>query len=150
MNEIDPIQLINDLPREITSTIFNYYEGATKYRIFKTLEDYKNLACYLSLVVLPDGTLASGSDDYTIKIWDVKTGKRIKTLCGHTSWIRSLAVLSDGSLVSGSDDYTIKIWDVKTGKRIKTLNGHTRCIRSLVVLPDGTLASGSHDNTIKI
>jgi WD40 repeat protein len=56
----------------------------------------------LSLAVLPDGSLASGSDDTKIKIWDTMKGIEIKTLNGHTSSVLSLAVLPDGSLASGS------------------------------------------------
>ena len=48
-----------------------------------------------SLVVLSDGTLASGSNDNTIKLWDYSTGYLIKTLIGHTRWVTSLVLLSD-------------------------------------------------------
>jgi len=64
------------------------------------------------LAVLPDYTLASGSFDHTIKIWDVKSGKCIKTLEGHTDYVNSLAVLPDDTLASGSDDCNIKIWNI--------------------------------------
>ncbi|MDB9449019.1 NACHT and WD repeat domain-containing protein, partial [Dolichospermum circinale] len=61
--------------------------------------------------------LASGSDDKTIKIWDVTTGKVLNTLKGHDSWVYSVGFSRDGKqLASGSDDKTIKIWDVTTGK----------------------------------
>ena len=68
----------------------------------------------LSFAVLPDGSLASGSWDKTIKIWDTIKGIEIKSLTGHTSEVLSLAVLPDGSLASGSADTRIKIWDKKT------------------------------------
>ncbi len=60
-----------------------------------------------SLAVLPDGSLASGSYDAKIKIWDTIKGIEIKTLTGYTDWVRSLAVLPDGFLVSCSDDKKI-------------------------------------------
>ena len=66
----------------------------------------------LSLVYLPDGLLASGSDDKTIKIWNIETGMCIKTLEGHEEWVRSLVYLPGGLLASGSADKTIKIWKV--------------------------------------
>ena len=65
----------------------------------------------MSLAVLPDGTLASGSWDNTIKIWNTTTGDIIRTLTGHSDWVRTLAVLPDGTLASGSTDTTIKIWN---------------------------------------
>jgi WD40 repeat protein len=67
-----------------------------------------------SLAVLPDGSLASCSDDTRIKIWDTIKGIEIKTLTGHTNSVYSLAFLPDGSLASGSYDTRIKIWDKKT------------------------------------
>ncbi len=72
-----------------------------------------------SLAVLQDGSLASGSYDNTIRIWDTKTSQSIKLLNGHSYSVYSLAVLKDGSLASGSGDKTIRIWDTKTGQSIK-------------------------------
>ena len=100
----------------------------------------------------PDGkTLASGSDDNTIKFWDVTTGREIRTLKGHSSVVLSVSFSPDGkTLASGSSDKTIKLWDVTTGREINTLKGHNAEV-SVNFSPDGkTLASGSRDNTIKL
>jgi len=71
----------------------------------------------------PDGkTLASGSGDNTIKLWNVANGKNTVTLTGHTKFVSSVAFSPDGrTLASGSRDTTVKLWDVATGKNTATL-----------------------------
>jgi serine/threonine protein kinase len=57
------------------------------------------------------GTMASGSWDNTIKIWELNAGNEICTLNEHSNYVRSIAFSPDGqTLVSASDDDTIKIW----------------------------------------
>ena len=67
-----------------------------------------------SLAVLPNGHLASGSDDKTIKIWNPTDGSVIRTLSGHSSEVLALAVLPNGHLASGSY-LDIKIWNTNEG-----------------------------------
>jgi WD40 repeat protein len=76
----------------------------------------------LTLAFSPDGkTLASGSYDTTIKLWDVASGKNIATLTGHSDWVCSVAFSPDGkTLASGSDDKTGKLWNLASGKSVIT------------------------------
>ncbi|MBS0017827.1 MAG: GUN4 domain-containing protein [Arthrospira sp. SH-MAG29] len=117
----------------------------------KTLMGHSNSV--YSVAFSPDNqTLASGSSDKTIKLWDVTTGKLRETLTGHSDWVSSVAFSRDGqTLCSGSGDNTIKLWDVTTGKLRETLTGHPDWVRSVAFSRDGqTLASGSFDKTIKL
>jgi WD40 repeat protein len=112
-----------------------------------------------SLAISPDGQLlASGSDDKTIKLWDLNRGRELRTLKEHTRPVYSVAISPDGLiLASGSDDKTIKLWQLATGKRFATLSlgnwfsGHSGCVYSVTFSPDGrTLASLSSGGTIKL
>ena len=71
----------------------------------------------------PDGTtLASGSADKTIKLWNANTGECLRTLEGHGDHVRTVAFSPDGApLASGSDDATIKLWNANTGECLRTL-----------------------------
>ena len=66
----------------------------------------------------PDGTtLASGSRDSTVKLWDVATHTNIATLEGHRGDVNSVSFSPDGTLLaSGSYDNTVKLWDVAETK----------------------------------
>ena len=66
-----------------------------------------------------DEYIASGSYDFTVKIWDTKTGKEMQVLYGHSAWVRKVCFSKNGEfLASGSSDKTIKIWTkIKNDKK---------------------------------
>jgi len=109
-----------------------------------------------AIAIRPDGQiLASGSQDATIKLWHLETGKLIctfsdqLTLGAHTDEIWSLAFSADGNtLVSSSRDGKIKLWDLRTRDRPRTL----KCYANQVAMnPDGlTLASTNWQGQIKL
>ncbi|GBU26853.1 hypothetical protein R84B8_00368 [Treponema sp. R8-4-B8] len=106
-----------------------------------------------SVAISPDGkTVVSGSDDGTIKLWDLVTSREIRTLSGHSSAVESVMFSPDSkTVVSGSSDNTIKLWDAVTGREIRTLSGHSRFVEFVVFSPDGkNVVSGSWDETIKL
>ncbi|CAD8158478.1 unnamed protein product [Paramecium pentaurelia] len=97
-------------------------------------------------------TLASGSSDQSILIWDVKTGQQKAELDGHSNDVNSVCFSPDGNtLASGSVDKSIRLWDVKTGQQRAELDGHLSYVYSVCFSPDGnTLASGSVDMSIRL
>ncbi|MBD2356142.1 serine/threonine protein kinase [Tolypothrix sp. FACHB-123] len=106
-----------------------------------------------SVAFAKDGKiLASGSDDNTIKLWNLASKTEIRTLKGHSQWIWTVAFSPDGkTLASGSADRNIKLWNVSTGEEIRTLKGHKDGIASVAFSPDGNiLATASLDKTIKL
>jgi WD40 repeat protein/DNA-binding XRE family transcriptional regulator len=101
----------------------------------------------------PDGALlASGGEDQTAKIWDVRSGQELRTISGHNSALTRVTFTADGAqLVTGDVDGVVKVWDVATGRALHSLGGHTVWIADLAISPDGTwLATASADDGVKI
>ena len=124
--------------------------------------------------------ICSGSDDKTVKVWDVNEvrlhtsparhkeevvvgdlnsrlsnvaqGEALKTLQGHTNYIMCVNFNPQSNLiVSGSFDETVRIWDVKTGRCIKTLPAHSDPVSACCFNRDGTLiASSSYDGLCRV
>jgi len=76
----------------------------------------EHIDCVRSVAFSPDGTsLVSGSNDKTIKLWDVQTGGVVKTFYGHTGYVLSVSISADcTTIASGSRDNTICLWDIQT------------------------------------
>jgi WD40 repeat protein len=67
----------------------------------------------------PDGAkVAAALHDYTVQLWDIKSGKILNIFVGHTGSVNDLVFSTDGKrLATVSDDRTIKLWDVDTAKK---------------------------------
>ena len=75
--------------------------------ILKGHEDF-----ILSLIQLHDGRIVSGSDDLTIKIWDLNSHKCTVTYKVHEDKVRPIIQLTDGKLLTSSNDRNIKLWEI--------------------------------------
>ncbi len=115
----------------------------------------------LSVAFSPDGsTLACGTgfgdEDIgyggDIRMYDVATGERLRTLEAHNEWVHSIVFSPDGStLASGGYDNTVRLWNSETGEELHTFEGHSDYVYSVAFSPDGsTLASGSKDETVRL
>jgi WD40 repeat protein len=99
---------------------------------------------------LLDRRIVSGSDDRTLKIWNLQTGKCDITFRGHSDCVSCVAELPDGRIVSGSCNGILKIWNVQTGKCDITFEEHDHWIICIAVLPDGRIVCGSNGGILKI
>lgn len=96
--------------------------------------------------------LLSGSSDKTLRLWELETGKELKTLSGHSSMVWPVCWQHhDKIIASGGNDSKIKIWNSETAKEIVTLPAHAPIVLGLSFSPDGKwLASCGGDKQIKI
>ena len=109
--------------------------------------------------------MASGSEDKSVKLWnivsghcistlkgheDIVSGHCISTLKGHEGSVLSICSLDPESLVTGSSDKTIRKWNIKTGECVVFDHEHRDSIRAMCLLGDGCLVSGSRDGDIKV
>lgn len=100
------------------------------------------------LQIWDDTTLATGSYDNTVKIWDIESGEEIRTLTGHTRGIRALQ-MDNNKLVSASLDGTVKVWNWRTGQLLNTLSSHSDGVIS-VHFQENSIATGSIDHSIRV
>jgi Tol biopolymer transport system component len=151
------IALVDDLIKTRLNTPTN-----TKPEVFVQLGHSESVE---AVAFSPDGKLAlSGSDDNTLKLWEVSSGREIRSFTGHSGSVEAVAFSPDGKLVlsgSGSDIWSyyifgsghgeLKLWSVSSGREIRSFTGHSATVWAVAFSPDGKLAlSSSQDDTLKL
>lgn len=156
IEKLEELNLDQDIEKvcDIDATLYDIRElnvkmsfGELVNKSHATLNGHS--APVVSLAILSNDKLVSGSEDNKIKIWNLNSNKCIRTLEGHFNCVKSLAVLLD-KIVSASSDKTIRIWNSINGQCIKTLNGHGDSVNVIKFLTKIILVSGSDDRTIKV
>jgi eukaryotic-like serine/threonine-protein kinase len=99
-----------------------------------------------------DQSIASGSRDQQVHVWDAATGNHFYSFKNHTDWVFDAAWSLNGQRVaSASVDETVKIWDATTGGNALTYTGHKAAVISLAWSPNGNnIASTSSDKTVQV
>ena len=97
-------------------------------------------------------TRLATSYTYPVKLWDISTGRQVRSFDGHKGNINSVAFSPDGRYaLTGSEDKTAKLWEVSSGRQVRSFEGHTDDVNSVAFSPDGRYAlTGSKDKTAKL
>ena len=107
----------------------------------------------MSLSFAPDSrTFASGSDDGSVRMWDVASGELKKSFLGNQqNWVRCVSFSPDGRTLAAGRGGAVWLWYTATGQLKKTLTGHSRIIGGMSFSPDGkTLAVGDVHGVIRL
>jgi WD40 repeat protein len=111
-------------------------------------------AAIKTIAISPDlPMVATGSEDTTIRLWDIDTGVGLGILNGHQQSIDAIVFHphKSGLLYSSGKDGLIKLWNVKTAAELISIDSQQSKINCLAISPDGKLLiSASCDRTIKI
>jgi len=124
-------------------------------KTFETNEERQQYALerYQKVIGKDHERLVTGSDDFTLYLWNPYTSKKpVQRMTGHQNLINSVAFSPDGHfLISGSFDKSIKLWDGHTGQFLSSFRGHVGAIYKVCWSPDSRLfISASKDSTVKV
>ena len=100
----------------------------------------------------PDGsTLAVGSNDRNIVLWDMDTRRQVATMEGHQGGTAAIAFSPNGTnLATGGRSGEILLWDLAT-REATLLGRHSANVVDMAFSPDGSsLASGGLGDEVKL
>jgi WD40 repeat protein len=147
--------LMRDRPGDPQDKHFGYYRkllGPTLQGFFGS-PNFRHSGTVKALAFSVDGQLVvSASADCTLKLWDVASGRELRSFAGHADAVGACALSADGArLVSGSRDETLKLWDVASGLELRSFAGHENSVNACALSANGArLVSGSKDCTLKL
>lgn len=125
--------------------------------IVKKAEELFKMTGHISwtkgLAISADGNRAlSGSDDDSVRLWDLSAGKELKRFDGHEENVNSVCFSpSSNTGMSASGDSSVRIWDLDSGAQLKKLVGHGNIVLACAYSPSGNKAvSCGYDGTVRI
>jgi WD domain, G-beta repeat len=140
---------------ETIAVLRDSYVLAPNWDCVHNLSGHRGLFAAIRTITIDSdrSTIATGSEDKTIRLWEIDTGKHLGILTGHQQAVDAISFHPDrpNLLFSSGKDGLIKSWQVDKEKELISIDSHQRKVTSIAISNDGKLlASGSSDRTIKI
>ena len=140
---------------------FNKVISPIQYSLSSAIEEVRGQIIFLghegsvlSVAFSPDGrTIVSGSEDQTLRLWDLEGNPIGQPFKGHKGRVNSVAFSPNGKfIVSGSEDETtLRLWDLKGNPVGQPFKGHEGGVNSVAFSPDGkSIVSASRDGTVRL
>jgi len=150
------------------------WDPANEYKNIRTLTGHDHSVSAVRFIPSAAGEyLVSASRDKTLRIWGVTTGYCVKTIQGHSDWVRDVSPSFDGRwLISAGNDQSARLWDASTAEHKATFMGHEHVVECGVFAPPAAypflahiaglkkpppatsssefVATGSRDKTIRL
>ena len=126
-------------------------------QLLRTLESQRRLlhsfeghsGGVISIALTSNGQqVVSGSNDKTIKVWNLKNGNLIHTLEGHIFPIKAVVITPDGGKIISVSEHTFIVWDLTNGKLIQTIELHI--FDNLAISSDGEQAVTEFNKTLTV
>ncbi|MBI5352187.1 MAG: WD40 repeat domain-containing protein [Chloroflexi bacterium] len=136
----------------VATSIGVYFYDASSYSEILYIDTGSQVT---SIAYSPDGKMLATSNDYpakNIKLWDIASGKLIRTLGADLPLINSIAInKKDSILAAGGAGGKISFWNIQTGESIEVMDADGRRIESITFNNSGDmLASGGRDGIIQL
>ena len=130
---------VQEIQKQLQTNFNLYLQGHTSY-------------IYSVAVTSDNKYILSGSDDGTIRIWNLIEKRQAGVLEGHWSKVTTVAITTDYKyIISGSSDRSIIVWNFINKRQEFPLQGHLEGVTSVAVTSDNKyIISGSEDKTIRI
>ena len=148
---IDALVITTDGQLIISASTDNTYK-VWKRENLELLDTFYSSSIVWPMALIPDSQyIVSQLHNGTLKIWDIKTGKKLHTLKGHTGGVNTVAITPDNRrAISASLDGTFIVWDMEFEEQLHAMEGNEGTVIAVVITPYGQRTISVDHRTIFI